>query len=347
MLTVYSEKHHLRDAQTELHGGTFVRPFECPERAEIVLERVRQEKLGEVISPKDFGLAPVLKVHDPAFVSFLETCWEDWVAAGGEGEALPNVWPTRAMNAKRVPRNIDGKLGYYALAAETSISAGTWEAARAGADVVLTAAQQVLAGETAAFALTRPPGHHAAADQYGGYCFLNNAAIAAQFGRDNGIARAAVLDVDFHHGNGTQNIFYRRDDVFFASLHGDPMDAFPHFLGHAEELGEGAGEGFNLNFPLPPGTDYPRWRDALDEALERILAFQPGLLVVSLGVDTFEDDPISFFKLKSNDFADYGHRIGAAMKAAGIPTLFVMEGGYAVSEIGINSVNVLTGFESA
>lgn len=347
MLTVYSEKHRLRDAQTELHGGTFVRPFECPERAEIVLERVRQENLGEVIGPGDFGLAPLLRVHDPDFLRFLETCWGDWVAAGGEGEALPNVWPTRAMNGKRVPRSIEGKLGYYALAAETSISAGTWEAARAGADVVLTAAQQILGGEAAAFALTRPPGHHAAADQYGGYCFLNNAAIAAQFARDNGMARAAVLDVDFHHGNGTQNIFYRRDDVFFASLHGDPMDAFPHFLGHAEELGEGAGEGFNLNVPLPPGTDYPRWRDALDEALERILAFQPGLLVVSLGVDTFEEDPISFFKLKSDDFADYGHRIGAAMKTAGVPTLFAMEGGYAVSEIGINSVNVLTGFESA
>ncbi len=348
MLTVYSEKHRLRDAKTELHGGTFVRPFECPERAEIVLARVRQEGLGEVIAPKDFGLAPVLKVHDPDFVRFLENCWEDWVAAGGEGEALPNVWPTRAMNGKRIPRSIDGKLGYYALAGETSISDGTWEAARAGADVVLTAAEHLLSGRgQSAFALSRPPGHHAAADQYGGYCFLNNAAIAAQFARDKGVERVAVLDVDFHHGNGTQNIFYRRGEVFFTSLHGDPMDAFPHFLGHADEVGEDAGEGLNLNFPLPPGTDYPRWRDALDEALERIRAFKPGLLVVSLGVDTFEQDPISFFKLKSDDFADYGARIGAAMKADAVPTLFVMEGGYAVSEIGINTVNVLTGFESA
>lgn len=353
MLTVYSEKHRLRDAQSELHGGTFVRPFECPERAEIVLARVKQENLGEVVAPKDFGLAPVLKVHDPDFVDFLEHCWENWVAAGGEGEALPNVWPTRAMAGRHIPNHIDGKLGYYALAAETSISEGTWEAARAGADVVLTAAEHLLSSENpngegkAAFALSRPPGHHAAADQYGGYCFLNNAAIAAQFARDQGRERVAVLDVDFHHGNGTQNIFYRRDDIFFASLHGDPMEAFPHFLGHADEVGEAAGEGFNLNFPLPPGTDYPRWRDALDEALARITAFKPGLLVVSLGVDTFEQDPISFFKLKSDDFADYGARIGVATKAAGVPVLFVMEGGYAVSEIGINTVNVLSGFEGA
>ncbi len=351
MLTVYSEKHRLRDARTELHGGTFVRPFECPERAEIVLARVRQEKLGEVIAPKDFGLAPVLRVHDPAFLNFLEHCWEDWVAAGGEGEALPNIWPTRTLSEKHIPKHIDGKLGYYALAAETSISEGTWEAARAGTDVVLTAAEQLLTGTNgqdegrAAFALCRPPGHHAAADQYGGYCFLNNAAIAAQFARDQGVARVAVLDVDFHHGNGTQNIFYRRDDVFFASLHGDPMEAFPHFLGHADEFGEGAGEGFNLNRPLPPGTDYLRWRDALDEALERIAGFRPGLLVVSLGVDTFEEDPISFFKLKSDDFADYGARIANAMKPADVPVLFVMEGGYAVSEIGINTVNVLSGFQ--
>ena len=359
MLTVYSEKHRLRDARTELHGGTFVRPFECPERAEIVLARVKQEGLGEVIAPKDFGLAPVLKVHDPDFVRFLESCWDDWVAAGGEGEALPNIWPTRTMTGKRIPNHIDGKLGYYALAAETSISEGTWEAAKAGADVVLTAVEHLLQGGTldgggpadrggrAAFALSRPPGHHAARDQYGGYCFLNNAAIAAQFARDNGVERVAVLDVDFHHGNGTQNIFYRRDDVFFASLHGDPMEAFPHFLGHADETGEHAGEGFNLNFPLPPGTDYHRWRDALDEALERIAAFRPGLLVVSLGVDTFEEDPISFFKLKSDDFADYGTRIGTAMKASDMPVLFVMEGGYAVSEIGINTVNALSGFEGA
>ncbi len=348
MQTVYSEKHRLRDAKSELHGGTFVRPFECPERAEVVLARVQKEGLGEVIAPRDFGLGPVLKVHDPDFVSFLERCWEDWVAAGGEGEALPNVWPTRAMNGKRIPNNIDGKLGYYALAGETSISDGTWEAARAGADVVLTATERLLAGtDTASFALSRPPGHHAAADQYGGYCFLNNAAIAAQFARDSGIERVAVLDVDFHHGNGTQNIFYRRDDVFFASLHGDPMEAFPHFLGHADEFGEDAGEGFNVNFPLPPGTEYLRWREALEEALERIAKFRPGLLVVSLGVDTFEEDPISFFKLKSDDFSDYGARIGAAMKAAAIPTLFVMEGGYAVSQIGINVVNALTGFESA
>ena len=177
---------------------------------------------------------------------------------------------------------------------------------------------------------------------YGGYCFLNNAAIAAQTLRDNGMKRVAIVDVDFHHGNGTQDIFYRRDDIMFASLHGDPMDAFPHFLGHADETGAGEGVGFNHNYPMPPGTTFDVWRRALKDALEKVAAYQPDALVISLGVDTFETDPISFFKLKSEDFTTYG----ADIAAVNLPTLFVMEGGYDIAEIGLNTVNVLTGFES-
>jgi len=176
---------------------------------------------------------------------------------------------------------------------------------------------------------------------YGGYCFLNNAAIAAQAALDGGAGRVAILDVDFHHGNGTQEIFYRRRDVLFLSLHGDPLDAFPYYLGGANETGEGEGEGFNVNYPLPPGTPYKAWGAALDDACRRIADYAPDLLIVSLGVDTFKDDPISFFKLESDDFTRYGARIARL----GLPTLFVMEGGYAVAEIGINTVNVLTGFE--
>ena len=238
------------------------------------------------------------------------------------------------------PEDIEGKIGHFALAAETVISPGTWQAAQAAANCALSAARAVRDGERAAFALCRPPGHHAAADLFGGYCFLNNAAIAAQDLLDSGMKKIAVLDIDFHHGNGAQDIFYRRNDVFFASLHGDPALAFPHFLGRADETGEGDGEGFNLNFPMPPGTPFPEWRKALDAALERIAAFAPDALVVSLGVDAFCRDPISFFKLESDDFS----AAGAAVAELNLPTVFAMEGGYAIAEIGVNTANVLCGF---
>ncbi|MCP3688141.1 MAG: histone deacetylase family protein, partial [Gammaproteobacteria bacterium] len=175
---------------------------------------------------------------------------------------------------------------------------------------------------------------------YGGYCFINNAAVAAQAFIDQGASRVAILDVDFHHGNGTQAIFYNRADIMFCSLHGDPKAAFPHFLGYADETGSGAGEGYNHNYPLGPGTGFQTWGAALDDACNKIKAYGPDALVVSLGVDTFEHDPISFFKLSSDDFARYGATI-ATLK---LPTLFIMEGGYAVEEIGINTVNVLQGY---
>ena len=177
---------------------------------------------------------------------------------------------------------------------------------------------------------------------YGGYCFLNNAAIAAQSLRDKGMDRIAIVDVDFHHGNGTQDIFYTRDDVLFLSLHGDPMDAFPHFLGHADETGIGRGLGFNHNYPMPPGTSFDTWRSNLKDALAKVIAFKPNAIIISLGVDTFETDPISFFNLKSPDFTT----IGTDIAALDLPTLFIMEGGYDIAEIGLNTVNVLTGFEA-
>jgi acetoin utilization deacetylase AcuC-like enzyme len=340
--TVYTERHKLRASKTELSGGELVPPFECPERAEHILARVREVGLGPVVDPRAHGLDPVLRIHDAAFVKFLETCWTQWVARGFKGEAMPTVWPSRAMPRHVPPRDIDGLVGYYCLAGETTISEGTWEAAQASADVALTGQRIVAGGERAAFALCRPPGHHASTDMYGGYCFLNNAAIAAQAFLDQGAGRVAILDVDFHHGNGTQEIFYRRDDVLFLSLHGDPLDAFPFYLGGADETGEGRGEGFNVNYPLPPGTPYGAWSAALEDACGRIANYGPDALVVSLGVDTFEKDPISFFKLKSEDFTRYGARIAGL----GLPTLFVMEGGYAVAEVGINTVNVLEGFEN-
>jgi len=339
MITVYSEKHLLRNPRTELYGGELVAPHECAQRAEFVLDRVKATGLGDIIAPSQFGLEPVVRVHDADFVEFLSSAWTEWVAAGNRGEAIPDCWPARRMAVRR-PNSITGKLGYYAMAAETSISAGSWEAACASADVALTAAARLATGERGAFALCRPPGHHAARDLYGGYCFLNNAAIAAQYLRDHGSERVAILDVDFHHGNGTQDIFYARSDVLYCSIHGDPLDAFPYFAGYADEIGSGEGTGYNLNLPLPRGTDFRIWRAALETALARIVKFAPAALVVSLGVDTFENDPISFFKLKTDDFTRYGRLIGAL----GLPTLFVLEGGYAVAEIGVNAVNVLQEF---
>ena len=341
MLTVFSEKHALRDCRTELYGGVLVPPFECPVRAEHILQRVREVKLGEVIAPDSFEIDAVKRIHDADFLRFLETCWDEWVATGYEGEAIPTCWPARGMQQHRIPQHIDGKLGHYALAAETSISNGTWEAARASVNVALSAQAAIRDGANEAFALCRPPGHHAAGDMYGGYCFINNAAVAAQAFIDQGAARVALLDVDFHHGNGSQAIFYDHSDVMFLSLHGDPRDAFPHFLGYADETGYGDGEGFNHNYPMAPGTSFKTWGDALADACQKISNYGPDAVVISLGVDTFEHDPISFFKLASDDFKRYGSTIAQL----DLPTLFVMEGGYAVEEIGINAVNVLEGYE--
>ena len=340
MKTVYSDQHTLRDAETEIFGGQLVPPFECPKRAFMIKARVEAVGLGPIIPPIEHGQDPILAVHDPAFLAFLETAFERWQAAGFLGEAYPCTWPARRMTM-RCPEHIDGQLGYYALAAETAITAGTWQAARAAADVALTAADLLVQGEPAAFALTRPPGHHAAFDMYGGYCFLNNAAIAAQHLRANGAGKVAILDVDFHHGNGTQDIFAARSDILFASIHGRPEEAFPYFMGYADETGIGPGEGATVNYPLPPGTDWNAYAEVLDQARRAIQRFGAETLVVSLGTDTFEKDPISFFKLESNDFTSLGETIATLA----LPTLFVMEGGYAVEEVGINTVNVLTGFE--
>jgi len=340
MITVFSTDHELRSNKTELFGGELVPPFECPARVEYVLDRIGEVSLGDVIAPDDFSLDPIYRIHDRGFIEFLQSCWSEWQAQGFKGEAIPTVLPTRGMQ-QRIPNHIEGRLGYYAMAIETSISDGTWPAARASANVALTAQSKVRAGADAAFALCRPPGHHAAGDLFGGYCFVNNAAVAAQAFLDQGASRVAILDVDFHHGNGTQSIFYHRDDVLFLSLHGDPKDAFPHFLGYDDESGAGAGEGFNHNYPLGPNTAYAVWSDALQHACTRIRQYAPDALVVSLGVDTYENDPISFFKLSSDDFSRYG----AVIAGLNLPTLFVMEGGYAVQEIGLNTVNVLTGFE--
>jgi acetoin utilization deacetylase AcuC-like enzyme len=340
MLTVYSDDHHLHDPKAEFIQGGMVPSFEMPKRADYVIGRLRETKLGEIIAPERQSRRILEQIHSADLLSFLEGAHGAWVEAYGEGDAMPNTWPARGMR-QIMPDKIGAKVGYYCFDSSTSITAGTWRAALSATEVALTAAGHVSADARSAFALCRPPGHHAGKDYYGGYCFLNNAAIAAQSFIDRGAARVAILDVDYHHGNGTQAIFYDRDDVFFLSLHSDPKWDFPYFLGFADEVGEDKGEGFNANYPMPWGTAWDRYVEALRDAIARIRRYAPDVVVVSLGVDTFKADPISKFKL---EMADYP-KIGAMIAELGRPTLFVMEGGYAVAEIGINTVALLQGFE--
>lgn len=341
MRTVYTDDHRLQDGKSELIDGKLMPCFEMPKRAEIIIGRVRETRLGEVLAPQDFGLEPIRRVHSDNFIGFLRTAWDAWVEAHGDYDALPLNWCVPGMRDIE-PDTIDGKMSYFSFDAGTPITAGTWKAITAAANVALTGQSMVAQGERAAFALCRPPGHHAGRRFYGGYCFLNNAAIAAQAFRDQGAGRVAVLDVDYHHGNGTQEIFYRRDDVLTISIHADPRQEFPFFLGFADETGEGAGAGFHLNLPLRWGSGWDAYRPALEAAMGRIRDYGPDAIVVSLGVDTFEKDPISKFKLRHDDYLVMGEMIAGA----GRPTLFVMEGGYAVEALGINAVNVLTGFEA-
>ncbi len=342
MITVYSDDHRLHAAKNELIDGTLKPAVETPERADIILARVRETGLGEVLAPEDFGIETLGRVHDSRYLLFLETAWGLWRETGRDYDALPLAWPVRGMRAIE-PEEIDGKLSYFSFDAGAPITSGTWPAVRASANVALTASRIVGDGERVAFGLCRPPGHHAASDYCGGYCFLNNAAIAAQWLRDQGAERVSILDIDYHHGNGTQSIFYDRADVQFVSLHADPKQEYPFFLGYSDEIGQGAGEGFNVNYPMEWGTGFDVWGQALKDACQEVASFAPDAVVVSLGVDTFEKDPISQFRLKSPDFTETG-RIIAGLD---LPTVFLMEGGYAVSEVGVNAVNVLTGFEAA
>ncbi|HCP55148.1 MULTISPECIES: histone deacetylase family protein [Pseudomonas] len=341
MLTIYSDDHHLHHGKCELIDGQLMPCFEKPQRADHILQRVQNQNLGEVRGPEDFGREPLLRIHTREYLDFFEGAWSRWAAQGGTSDLMPYTFAARNLRQK-LPNHLHGELGYYSFDGGAPITAGTWQAAYSAAQVALTAQREISNGAHTAFALCRPPGHHAAGDVMGGYCYLNNAAIAAQAFLDQGSKRVAILDVDYHHGNGTQSIFYNRKDVLFTSIHGDPAAEFPFFLGYADEPGEGEGEGYNFNYPLPAGSGWSEWSAALEQACAEISRYDADVIIVSLGVDTFKEDPISQFKLDSPDYLKMGERIAALGK----PTLFVMEGGYAVEEIGINAVNVLKGFET-
>ena len=343
MKTFYNHLHAQHQGKVEMFRGALVPCFEVPARADYVLAEVQRRALGPVLPPQAFDGSVLTCIHSPRYLNFLATAWDQWVAldaANADKDILPSVWPTRTFRTDIEPDNFAAKVGLYSYDAGSPFTSGTWVAARAGAYCALSAAQAVVDGDRAAFSLSRPPGHHAGADFFGGYCFLNNAALAAQYLRDRGVNKVAVLDVDYHHGNGTQAIFYDRPDVFFASIHGDPRTEYPFYLGHADERGTGEGLGTNLNLPLPRGTDYAAWSAALETALAAIDTFGADALVVSLGLDTFGGDPISGFQLTTDDYV----RMGERLQRVGSPTVLVFEGGYATSDIGVNAANVLQAF---
>ncbi|MEK8047602.1 histone deacetylase family protein [Ideonella margarita] len=337
----YSDAHRAHAGQFEFFRGEKVPCFEKPERADFVLKAVQAAGIGPVLPASEVSMAPLSRVHAPRYLAFLERAWERWTALGNRTDAIPSVWPIRGFRSDVEPDNFQAQLGMYSFDSGTPFTAGSWQAALSGAQLALSAQAHVAAGARAAFSLARPPGHHAGPDFFGGYCFINNAAVAAQAAIDQGAQRVSILDVDYHHGNGTQSIFYDRADVQFLSLHGDPRTEYPFYLGHADELGAGAGLGFNHNYPLPAGCTNERWFDALSQACSQVQAYAPELLIISLGVDTYVGDPISKFRLDKPEY----RRLGAAIAALRRPTLFILEGGYAVAEIGENVAAVLTGFE--
>jgi acetoin utilization deacetylase AcuC-like enzyme len=318
----------------ELHNGGFAPYAEVSARAEVILDAI-----GGAEMPEDRGEGPILAVHTAEYLAFLKDAPARWAAAGRTGDAIPYAFPVVGRRALRLDR-IDALMGRHSFDATTPITPQAWAASYGSAQTALAATHAVLGGERAAFALCRPPGHHAGADYCGGYCHLNTAAIAAQAARDGGAARVAILDIDYHHGNGTQDIFWTRGDVFYASVHADPASDYPFFWGHADEVGEGDGRGTTLNLPLPHGTTIGAFRVAQGEALDAIAAFDPALLVVSFGADTWAGDPISHFALTTPDYAV----LASDIAARGWPCVIVMEGGYAVDALGANVASFLQGF---
>jgi acetoin utilization deacetylase AcuC-like enzyme len=318
----------------ELHNGGFAPYAEVPMRTASILAA-----LGPTEVPPDRGDAPILRVHDAVYCQFLRDAPRLWREAGRPGDAIPYAFPVVGRRPLALSR-IDALMGAHAFDATTPITADAWTSSRASVQSALAAADAVLSGERAAFALCRPPGHHAGADYCGGYCHLNAAAVAAQAMRDAGRAKVAILDIDYHHGNGTQDIFWRRGDVFYASVHADPATDYPFYWGHADERGDAEGEGATLNLPLPRGTRIDAFRRATATALDAIAAWGAEGLVVSFGADTYAGDPISGFALETGDFA----LLGRDVAGSGLPTAVLMEGGYAVDALGANVASFLDGF---
>lgn len=337
-MRVFHSPDHIRHfPKTFIARGQVLESPEKPERAEVLLKALAGAG-HEIVRPKSHGTAPVEAVHDAGYLAFLKDGCKAWrVLPGASAEIIPNVHPGR--NMARATLHPVARAGWYQADTACPVSEGTWEGVLAAADCALSATEAVLAGERVAYGLCRPPGHHAYADQAGGFCFLNNVAIAAEMAvRAKG--RVAILDVDIHHGNGTQGIFWRRPDVLFVSLHADPAAYYPFYAGYADEVGEGAGAGATFNLPLPHGTGDDAFLVALERALNRIRAYDPALLLVSLGLDASEDDPLGVLKITTDGF----RRIAAEIEVLKLPTVLVQEGGYLSPSLGANAASFLSAF---
>lgn len=316
-------------------NGTRLPNPEVPAR--IAILRKGAEAAGCVFdAPQDHGHGPIAAIHSAEYLTFLRTIYPRWQCIPDAGpEVIPNIHPANRTDG--YPKSAIGQAGFHQADTACPIGPDTWLSAYWSAQAALSAAQDVATGARAAYALCRPPGHHAFADLAGGFCFLNSAAIAGQALLTRGL-RPAILDIDVHHGNGTQGIFYDRADVLTVSLHADPARFYPFFWGHAQERGAGAGLGANLNLPLPRGTDDSGFRATLATALTRISGFGADVIVVALGLDAHEDDPFQGLRVTTPGF----RAIAADIAALGLPLVLVQEGGYVSNALGANLTSFLT-----
>ncbi len=336
MKAVYDSVQATHDPRFFLVKGIARESTEQPERALRLLAGLEQLDI-QVSLPSDFGNAPREAIHDSRYLEFLRTAHAQWSALPDASvEVISNIHPLRYQG--NYPEGIIGRAGWHMADTACPLGEHTWEAACASANTALTATRFVLDGERHAYALCRPPGHHAYADMAGGFCFLNNSAIAAQHAR-NVHQRVAILDVDVHHGNGTQGIFYHRSDVLTVSIHADPHHFYPFFWGHANETGEGEGDGFNLNLPLPRMSGDGVFLQTLQKAVEAIDRFAPEFVVVALGLDASESDPLRGLSVTTDGF----YRTGEVIASMGYPTVYIQEGGYLSDVLTDNLAAVLGG----
>ncbi|MCR9285314.1 MAG: histone deacetylase family protein [Rhodobacteraceae bacterium] len=340
MKAIFDDRQWVHDPKHFMANGTRLANPEQPKRIEVLTEGAKAAGC-RFEAPKDHGLGPIAALHSAEYLVFLQTIHERWGRIeGASDEVIPNIHPDRRTAS--YPRSAVGQAGFHQADTSCPIAAGTWEAAYWSAQSAVHGADLMAAGEQAAYVLSRPPGHHAFADLAGGFCFLNNSGIAAERLLKAG-KRPAILDIDVHHGNGTQGIFYERGDVLTVSLHADPVRFYPFFWGHGHERGEGAGRGCNLNLPLARGTGDDEYLKTLETAFDHIRAFGTDILVVALGLDAYEKDPLKGLAITTPGFG----RIGAAIAKLGLPVLFVQEGGYLSEELGQNLTSFLKGFQDA